>query len=97
MQILGTFTTQKCRFLGTFTTQKCRFLDTFTTQKCRFLGTFTTYNCKNIKLISQKTKKHRLSPMLFLIMSKSDYPKNEIKIPAATAEPITPDTLDDIQ
>lgn len=33
----------------------------------------------------------------FHIISKSDYPKNEIKIPAATAEPITPDTLDDIQ
>lgn len=25
------------------------------------------------------------------------YPRNEIKIPAATAEPMTPDTLDDMQ
>ena len=26
-----------------------------------------------------------------------DYPKNAIKMPAATAEPITPETLDDMQ
>lgn len=45
----------------------------------------------------QATKKASTFADAFLIISKSNYPKNEIKIPAATAEPITPDTLDDIQ
>ena len=45
----------------------------------------------------QATKKASTFVDAFLIISKSNYPKNEIKIPAATAEPITPDTLDDIQ
>ena len=33
----------------------------------------------------------------FAFKSARTYPKNEINIPAATAEPITPATLDDIQ
>ena len=29
--------------------------------------------------------------------TKNSYPKNAINIPAATAEPITPETFDDMQ
>ena len=49
------------------------------------------------KLISQKNKKASTFADAFSYYAISNYPKNEIKIPAATAEPITPDTLDDIQ
>lgn len=38
----------------------------------------------------------RIAVFLLLNCFES-YPKNAIKIPAATAEPITPETFDDIQ
>ncbi len=47
----------------------------------------------------KKTKKGRSKTCLFYrVRCLSDhYPKNAIKMPAATAEPITPETLDDMQ
>ena len=43
-----------------------------------------------------RNRKNLCAPLL-LRYSFKYHPKKEIKIPAATAEPITPDTLEDMQ
>jgi len=47
----------------------------------------------------KKYKKRQVDKtcLFYKNVSLIDYPKNAIRMPAATAEPITPETLDDMQ